>query len=123
MFIQKKRIVAEEEVEAEGINIAPEATELLFEAEDVAELVAEVSGSPVDVSVDEDSIVFTVGEDEYTVSAEGDEEVLESCRRKIKGKKEIESSTRIVGRGKRTVKAPVSSSTRVIRKMPTTRRK
>lgn len=64
-----------------GVNVDAEASELLFEAEDVAELIAEVSGQPVDVTADEDEVIFTVGEDEYTVTPEGDEEIVEESRR------------------------------------------
>ena len=38
----------------EDVNVAPDATDLLFEAEDVAQLVAEVTGQPVDVDAAED---------------------------------------------------------------------
>lgn len=77
MYIQKgrKRVLANEEVFVE-----PEATDLLFEAEDVAELVSEVTGEAVEVAAEEEFVTFTVGEDEYTVTAEGDEEILESRR-------------------------------------------
>jgi hypothetical protein len=60
MYIQRKRgrrIVADAEV-------APEAMDLLFEAEDVAELVAEVTGDVVEVTADGDEVVFSVGEGE-----------------------------------------------------------
>ena len=75
-----------------------------------------------DVSVEDDTIVFTVGEDEYTVSAEGDEEILEACGRKFK-KSGVAASTRRPMPKRPARKAPVASSTKVIRKMPTTRRK
>lgn len=63
------------------VNVEAEASELLFEAEDVAELVSEISGQPVDVTVDEDQVVFTVGDDEFTVTPEGDEEIVEESTR------------------------------------------
>ena len=63
------------------VTVDEAATELLFEAEDVAELVSEVSGLPVDVTVDEDEVTFTVGEDTYTVTPEGDEEIVEESTR------------------------------------------
>lgn len=64
------------------VSVDPEATDLLFEAEDVADLVAEVTGDSVEVSVaeDGDTVTFEVGDEEYIVEAEGDEEVLESVR-------------------------------------------
>ena len=103
MRVQKKarRVVAEEEIE-----IAPEATELLFETEDVAEIVAEFTGEDVEVEVSEDGVEFTVGEDTITVEPEGDEEILEAATR-VRGKKAVKASTRaqstkrVVRRGRR----------------------
>lgn len=88
--------VADDEAQ---VDVAPEATELLFEAEDVAELIAEVTGSDVEVTVDDDTVKFTVDDVDYTVAAEGDEEILESSR--IYNKKSIKAS----------VRRPVKSST------------
>ncbi len=91
--LRRRAVKADEEIEeieapvedapidAGGVNVDAEASELLFEAEDVAELIAEVSGQPVDVTADEDEVIFTVGEDEYTVTPEGDEEIVEESRR------------------------------------------
>lgn len=79
----------------EVVEIDPNATDLLFEAEDVAELVAEVTGEDVEVAVDEDAVVFTVGEDEFTVTPEGDEEILEASRKVLKGKKAVRASKKI----------------------------
>lgn len=80
MFITKstKKVMAEEQV----VDVAPEATDLLFEATDVAEVIAEVTGQDVAVEADGDVVEFTVGEDVYTVEAEGDEEILESAKMK-----------------------------------------
>lgn len=112
MFIQRRKIVADEEV-----NVAPEATDLLFEANDVAELVAEVTGEAVEVEADDSTVTFTVGEDQFTVEAEGDEEVLEATRRPLKNKRAVSATTRRTpGR-----KAPVKSS-RTVRKVPRTRK-
>lgn len=109
MFIQKKKsIAAAEEVEVE---VAEEASDLLFEAEDVAELIAEVTGEPVDVAVDGDDVIFTVAEDEFVVTAEGDEEVVESSTRTFK--KPVKAGCD--GR-KEEKKAPVKSS-RTVRKV------
>lgn len=81
------------EGEAE-VEVAPEATELLFETEDVAELLAEVTDSEVVVDVDDDTeeITFTVDEVPYVVEPEGDEEILETSRRVLKGKKAVKAS-------------------------------
>lgn len=98
MFIQRKRITADDG----AANVAPEATELLFETEDVAELLAEATGKDVEVTVaDEgDQVEFAVGEDVYTVAPDEEEvEVLESVRRPMKGRKTVSAST------KRTVSA------------------
>ena len=113
----------EVEVAEEGaVDVTPEATDLLFEAEDVAELVAEVTGEDVEVTADEDAVTFAVGEDEFTVEPEGDEEVLESVRRPMKNKRPVKASSR------RPVKAaakrrPVKASrkARTIKKVPSKR--
>ena len=63
------------------VTVDEAATELLFEAEDVAELVSEISGQPVDVTVDDEMVTFTVGDDEYTVTPDGDEEIVEESKR------------------------------------------
>lgn len=77
------------------VEVAPEATELLFETEDVAQLLAEVTDSEVVVDVDDeaDQIVFTVDGDEYAVEPEGDEEILETSRKVLRGKKSVKAST------------------------------
>lgn len=100
MFIAKNRSIRANE----DVNVEETASDLLFEAEDVAELVAEVTGEPVEVSVDEDEVVFTVGEDEYTVTAEGDEEEVESSI-KPRGRK-VQA-----GRQVATRKTPVKANT------------
>lgn len=120
-----KRIVAEDEIiedeivddtvddagdvdDGEAI-VDPAATDLLFEAEDVAELVAEVTGDVVEVAVDDeaDTVVFTVGEgdaaEEFTVEPDGDEEVLEAATKKTVGKKPVKAS-RTIARKRRTVR-------------------
>lgn len=92
----KEEEVVEEEVN--DVDIAPEASDLLFEVEDVAELVAEVTGQEVSVTAEDDVITFEVGDDAYTVEAEGDEEILESTRRPLKGKAPVKASKRIAAR-------------------------
>lgn len=91
----------EEEVKETAINVAPEASDLLFEAEDVAELVAEVTGEEVAVTADEDVITFEVGDETYVVEAEGDEEILESTRKPLRNKKPVKAATRRVVRNRR----------------------
>lgn len=87
-------IVDETEGGAADVVVDPEATDLLFEVEDVAELVAEVTGQEVEVTADENQVTFAVGEDNFIVEAEGDEEILESSMKVLKGKKTVKASTR-----------------------------
>lgn len=90
----------------EDVIIAPEATELLFEAEDVGELVAEVTGEIVEVSAEGDSVTFAVGEDEYVVEAEGTEEFVESATSISRSRRPVGASTkRSPSRKGRTVKS------------------
>lgn len=143
MFIQKKtkRVMAGEEVmepnmEGEAVEevvdgegevvVDPAATDLLFEAEDVAELVAEITGESVDVSVTDDAVEFAIGEDVYTVEAEGDEEILEAASKKVlRGKRTVAASTKRQAPARRKPAAkPVAASTqarasRPVRKVPT----
>lgn len=97
-----KAIKADEEVEdveapeAPEAEVAPEATELLFETEDVAQLLAEVTDEDVTVDVDDDTdeIVFTVADEEYTVAPDGEEELLEASTR-IMGKKRVSAASKL----------------------------
>lgn len=103
-----------EEIEEIGtVEVAPEATELVFEAEDVAQLVAEVTGQDVEVEADEDSVIFTVGDFDYTVEPEGTEEILESSSKVLCGSKSVRASSRArrQGTGARS-RRPVDASTR-----------
>lgn len=100
MRIQKngRRVVAETEVDVE-------ATDLMFEAEDVAELVAEITGEDVEVTADETTVEFAVGDDVYVVEAEGDEEIVEMSSRVLRGsKKPVSASTRRTASAGRTVR-------------------
>ena len=113
------------EVDEGGVDVAPEATDLLFEAEDVAELVAEVTGEAVEVTAEEDTVTFAIGEDEYTVEAEGNEEILESVRRPMRGKRTVAASTRRTPAARRrTVSASTQTrrTARTVRKVPSSRR-
>lgn len=98
-----KAVKADEEVEetevapeAPEAEVAPEATELLFETEDVAQLLAEVTDEDVTVDVDDDTdeIVFTVADEEYTVAPDGEEELLEASTR-IMGKKRVNAASKL----------------------------
>lgn len=107
------------------------ATELLFEAEDVAELLAEVVEAPVEVSVeDENTVVFSVNGDEFTVEAEGTEELVESCTHAAstaqkwtkQGKLEDAKNADVrASRQTRVVTASKKPAGKVIRKVPTRR--
>lgn len=113
MYIQKNR--GRRVFSSEDVTVAPEATDLLFEAEDVAELVAEVTGEEVTVEPveDEDAVEFAVGEEIYTVEAEGDEEILESVRRPMRGKARVSASARNRSRNRnRSVRASRAARTR-----------
>ena len=92
---------ADDAAEGGDVSVEDGATELLFEAEDVAQLVAEVSGQSVDVTVDDDEVTFTVGDDEYTVTPEGDEEIVEQSTR-------VRKSARTVRAGRQMVRRPVA---------------
>ena len=91
MFIQKRRngrrIMAEEEIGTGEVFVEPEATDLLFETEDVADILAEATGEDVTVenNPDTEGVTFDVGGEQYEVTPEGDEEVLES--RNIRGRR------------------------------------
>ena len=95
-----RTIRANEDMEDEvsSVEVEPEASSLLFEAEDVAELVAEVTGEDVAVTAEDDVVVFEVGDDEFTVEADGDEEILETSRKAFKGKTAVKASRRVARR-------------------------
>ena len=82
-----------------------EESEILFEAEDVAEVLAEATGEPVDYTVDDETteVTFTVGENEITVTPEGDEEVVEESTR-VRGRK-IAASRKMMRKPARRVAA------------------
>lgn len=104
----RKVTAADEPMEEEVLDdVAVEETDLLFEAADVAELLAEVTGESVDVTVQDDgeSVDFAIGDDVYTIQAEGDEEILETSRRALAGKRTVSASSRTRRPGSRNVKA------------------
>lgn len=127
MYIQRrKNVYADDMIDEPVVDggedevvVDPEASDLLFEAEDVAELVAEVTGEPVEVAVEDDSVTFSVGDDDYTVEPEGDEEILEATRRPMRGKRKVSASTRRSVAASRRV--PTRRNSRTVRKVPTRR--
>lgn len=74
-------------------DIAPEATDLLFEVEDVAQVLAEVTGEDVNVTADENTVEFEIAGETYTCEAEGDEEVVESSARSRRGMRKVSASS------------------------------
>lgn len=111
------KIVAEDEVMVDDTMPEDAASDLLFEADDVAELLSEVTGEEVGVDTDEDTVIFTVGDDEYTIEAEGDEEELTACTKPVKARKDVKSSAR-ARKSARTVKASQQSRSRTVRRIP-----
>lgn len=114
------KIVADDEVMVDDTMPEEAASDLLFEADDVAELLSEVTGEEVGVDTDEDTVIFTVGDDEYTIEAEGDEEELTACTKPVKTRednKEVKSSAR-ARKTSRPVKASQQSRSRTVRRIP-----
>lgn len=114
------KIVADDEVMVDDTMPEDVASDLLFEADDVAELLSEVTGEEVGVDTDEDTVIFTVGDDEYTIEAEGDEEELTACTKPVKIRKDdqdVKSSAR-ARKSARTVKASQQSRSRTVRRIP-----
>lgn len=104
-------IKAEEEM-IEDVPVMDDPGELLFEATDVADLLAEVTGEDVNMDMDDDVVVFTVGEDEYTIEPEGDEEVLEAVRKPLRNKRPVAANTQRIPNRKPPVKASTKPSVR-----------
>ena len=90
----RRPIKAEEEMIDDSKIMDQDTSELLFEATDVADLLAEITGQDVDMDMDDDVVVFTIGEDEYTIEPEGDEEVLESVRRPMRRMRPVKAGRR-----------------------------
>lgn len=122
MYIQRRtnRVIRAND---DMVNVPEEASDLLFEAEDVAQLVAEVTGQDVDVAVDDDAVTFSVGDEDFTVEADGDEEVLEAST-SVRGRRTVAASQKRVAR--RPIKAsaqrqaparkPATTTRRIVRK-------
>ena len=82
-----KRIMSETEV-------AEEAADLLFEADDVAELIAEITGEDVSVEADETAVTFDVAGEKFTCEADEDDEVVESASRVRRNASKISASAK-----------------------------
>lgn len=120
MFIQKKdrRVTAGEEV-----DVTPEASEILFQADDVADVIAEVTGEDVSADIaDEETgaVEFTVGDpdngDSYIVEPDGDEEEVESATKCASRKRAVKSSTNRNRVVKASAKAAKATGRRVVRR-------
>lgn len=85
---KSKRVMAD-------ADIGEEVTDLLFEAEDVADLVANVTGEDVAVEVSEDgeTVEFNIGDETYSCTAESTDEIVESASRINRGTKKVSAST------------------------------
>ena len=108
MYIQKKRatksIKAAEDIDdVDDVDITVDDTDA---DEDVAQLVAEVTGDDVVVETDDesDTVTFTVGDDQFEVQPDGDEEILEASTRFSRKKKTVSASTRRSAGRARTIK-------------------
>lgn len=114
-----------QEPAAAPVDVAPEASDLLFEAEDVAELLAEVTGEAVEATTSEsgDTVTFAIGEDEFVVEAEGDEEMVESSVRPVsRGRRPVAASRPAPAtRTRRGAATRQVAASRVIRKVPSRR--
>lgn len=125
---RRRPVVAEETLDVK-MDIPEESmdapTELLFEATDVADLIAEITGEEVEMDMDDDVVVYRVGEDEYTIEPEGDEEILEAVRKPFKNRRTVAANRRPAAPAK---KKPVAASKKPVRvprdaAKPTVRRK
>lgn len=116
-----------QEPAAAPVDVAPEAGDLLFEAEDVAELLAEVTGEAVEATTSDsgDTVTFAIGKDEFVVEAEGNEEVVESSVRPTgRGRRPVAASRPAPSPATRTRRGAATrqvAASRVIRKVPSRR--
>lgn len=124
-----RRVVADEEIdeidEVKDVDIDDEDTDdvsvessaegLLFEVQDVAQVIAEITGQDVEVSTDDetDEVEFAVGDEVYTITPDGDEEEVVSSRQI--SKRPIRASRARRGARRRPVKA--SSARRAVRRI------
>lgn len=120
MFIQKKarRVTA-----GEDVDVTPEASEILFQADDVADVIAEVTGEDVSADIaDEETgaVEFTVGDpetgDSYIVEPDGDEEQVESATKAAPRKRAVKASSNRNRVVKASAKATKTTGRRVVRR-------
>ena len=91
-------------------DIAPEAMDLLFEVEDVAQILAEATGKDVEVAADETEVTFDIDGQSFTVEAEGDEEVVEESVRAKKNTRTVSASRRKVTASMNRTKKPIGKT-------------
>lgn len=105
MKIQKSAMKSRNARIKADTEVAEEAVDLLFETNDVAELIAEVTGEDVDVTADGEVVEFSVGDETYTCSAEPGDETVESSTR-VRTKRRVAASTRRIPAGRTVRKLP-----------------
>lgn len=119
----KKKIVADDEIMeqpvdqvTDDVDVEPAAAEMLFEAEDVADILAEVTNQPITVEVADDAsqCVIGVGDDEFTIDAE-DAEVINEDEPAPAEEKPVAESRKIRGKA---VKASSKIGGKVIKRVP-----
>lgn len=117
-----RRVVADEEidevkdVDTDDVSVESSAEGLLFEVQDVAQVIAEITGQDVEVSTDDetDEVEFAVGDEVYTITPDGDEEEVVSSRQI--SKRPVRASRIRRGARRRPVKASTRRAVRRIRK-------
>ena len=94
-------------------DIAPEAMDLLFEVEDVAQVIAEITGADVEVTADSGEVTFDIADENYdsiTIEAEGDEEIVEESVRAKKNTRTVSASRRKVTASMDRSKKPIGKT-------------
>lgn len=94
-------------------DIAPEAMDLLFEVEDVAQVIAEITGADVEVTADSGEVTFDIADENYdsiTIEAEGDEEIVEESVRAKKNTRTVSASRRKVTASMNRTKKPIGKT-------------
>ena len=122
-----RRVVADEQIDevedvdindedTDGVSVESSAEGLLFEVQDVAQVIAEITGQDVEVSTDDetDEVEFAVGDEVYTITPDGDEEEVVSSRQI--SKRPVRASRVRRGARRRPVKASTRRAVRRIRK-------
>ncbi len=77
-------------------DVVTEVVGLLFEPNDVADILAEITGEDVEVNAEGENVTITIGEDSWEVTAEPDDEFVEASTRMSNHNRQVAAST--VGR-------------------------